>query len=64
MSVTLTIAQAGPALAVQDLGRPGWRAQGLTKGGAADPMAIYEGAALLGQSPELAVIEMLSLIHI
>ncbi len=58
MSVTLTIAQAGPALAVQDLGRPGWRAQGLTKGGAADPMAIYEGAALLGQSPELAVIEM------
>ena len=43
MSVTLTIAQAGPALAVQDLGRPGWRAQGLTKGGAADPMAYMKG---------------------
>ncbi|WP_340287671.1 urea amidolyase [Sulfitobacter pontiacus] len=58
MSATLTISQAGPALTIQDMGRPGWRAQGLTKGGAADPVALYEGAALLGQSPELAVIEM------
>jgi biotin-dependent carboxylase-like uncharacterized protein len=58
MTVTLTIAQAGPALTVQDLGRPGWLAQGLTKGGAADPVAVYEGAALLGQSPDLAAIEM------
>ena len=58
MSATLTISQAGPALTIQDMGRPGWRAQGLTKGGAADPVALYEGAALLGQPPELAVIEM------
>jgi allophanate hydrolase len=58
MTATLTIAQAGPALTIQDLGRPGWRAQGLTKGGAADPVAVYEGATLLGQSPNLAVIEM------
>ena len=59
MTATLTIAQAGPALTIQDLGRPGWRAQGLTKGGAADPIAVYEGAALLGQSPDLAMIEMI-----
>lgn len=58
MSATLTIAQAGPALTIQDMGRPGWRAQGLTKGGAADPIALYEGAVLLGQSPECAAIEM------
>lgn len=58
MSAFLNILQAGPALTIQDLGRPGWRAQGLTKGGAADPVSVYEGAALLGQSPALAVIEM------
>ena len=58
MTTTLTIVQAGPALTIQDLGRAGWLAQGLTKGGAADPVAIYEGAALLGQSPDLAAIEM------
>ncbi|MEX0311300.1 MAG: biotin-dependent carboxyltransferase family protein, partial [Tateyamaria sp.] len=32
--------------------------KGLTRGGAADRLAIYEGAALLGQSTELAVLEM------
>ncbi len=58
MTATLSIVQAGPALTIQDLGRPGWRAQGLTRGGAADPLAVHEGAALLGQSPDLAVIEM------
>jgi 5-oxoprolinase (ATP-hydrolysing) subunit C len=58
MTTTLTIAQAGPALTIQDRGRAGWLAQGLTKGGAADLVAVYEGAALLGQSPDLAVIEM------
>ncbi|EEB85832.1 biotin-dependent carboxyltransferase family protein [Roseobacter sp. GAI101] len=58
MTTTLTIVQAGPALTIQDLGRAGWLAQGLTKGGAADPVAIHEGAALLGQSPDLAAIEM------
>lgn len=58
MSATLTIAQAGPSLTIQDMGRSGWRAQGLTKGGAADLVALYEGAALLGQSPNLAAIEM------
>lgn len=58
MSATLTITQAGPALTIQDTGRTGWRAQGLTKGGAADLVALHEGAAVLGQAPDLAVIEM------
>jgi allophanate hydrolase len=58
MSAQLTITQAGPAMTLQDQGRTGYRAQGLTVGGAADRTALFEGAALLGQSPEHAVIEM------
>jgi allophanate hydrolase len=54
----LTILSAGPALTLQDLGRSGYLAYGLTRGGAADVRALYEGAALLGQSPGLAAIEM------
>lgn len=58
MSARLTITQAGPAMTLQDPGRPGYRAQGMTIGGAADLTALYEGAALLGQSPDCAAIEM------
>ncbi|MEM9966657.1 MAG: biotin-dependent carboxyltransferase family protein [Pseudomonadota bacterium] len=58
MTAHLTIHQAGPAMSVQDLGRPGFRALGLTSGGAADRTALYEGTALLGQAPNCAVIEM------
>lgn len=58
MSRHLTIHQAGPAMTLQDLGRPGYRALGLTQGGAADLTALYEGAALLGQKPDSAAIEM------
>lgn len=58
MSGHLDIVQAGPGLSLQDLGRPGFRAQGLTIGGAADPVALYEGAAILGQSANLAALEM------
>lgn len=58
MTATLTIHHAGPALSVQDQGRPGYRAQGLTIGGAADRLALFEGAALLGQSAEFAALEM------
>lgn len=58
MTGHLTIVQAGPALSLQDQGRPGYRAQGLTIGGAADRSALFEGAALLGQSPTHAAIEM------
>jgi len=58
MSGTLTIQQGGPTLSVQDLGRPGYRAQGLTIAGAMDTLALHEGAALLRQDPGLAAIEM------
>ncbi|MEJ8562890.1 biotin-dependent carboxyltransferase family protein [Yoonia sp. GPGPB17] len=56
---TLTVHSAGPGLTVQDLGRPGWQAQGLPTGGAADPLALLEGAALLGLNPADAVVEMM-----
>ena len=55
---TLTIHRAGPAMTVQDLGREGYLSIGLPRGGAADRKAICESAALLGQSPDHAVIEM------
>ena len=58
MSAHLSIEQAGPAMSIQDRGRPGFRALGLTLGGAADAVALAEGAALLGQSRDCAVIEM------
>lgn len=55
----LSIISAGNGLTVQDLGRPGWKAQGLSTGGAADPFALLEAAALLGSAPTQAVIEMM-----
>ncbi len=58
MTAHLTVQLAGPAMTLQDLGRPGYRAQGMTVGGAADPTALYEGAALLGQPPTHTAIEM------
>lgn len=58
MSRALTLLQAGPGVSVQDRGRTGLLAQGLSRGGAADPVALHEGAALLGQPPECAAVEM------
>ena len=58
MSGSLIVHQAGPTLSVQDFGRPGYMAFGLSQGGAADRLALAEGAALLGQNPEFAVLEM------
>ena len=49
MSRALIIHRAGPGVTVQDMGRPGYLAFGLSRGGAADRLALYEGAALLGQ---------------
>lgn len=54
----LRVHQVGPGVAVQDLGRAGFLAKGLTRGGAADRLAVLEGAALLRQSRDLAVLEM------
>lgn len=54
----LTIRRADGLLSVQDMGRPGHLAQGLSRGGAMDRLALIEAAALLGQSAPLAGIEM------
>ena len=58
MSRALILREAGPGLTVQDLGREGWLAEGLSRGGAADRLAHLEGAALLGQGPDRASVEM------
>lgn len=50
--------RVGPSVTVQDQGRPGRLAQGLSCGGAADLLALAEGAALLRQSPDLAALEL------
>jgi biotin-dependent carboxylase-like uncharacterized protein len=54
----LVVQQIGPGVAIQDLGRPGYLAMGLTRGGAADVRAVHEGAALLKQSATCAALEM------
>lgn len=61
MNPYLKILAAGPAMSIQDLGRQGHLADGLTHGGAADRLALYEGAALLGQSAACASIEMVGM---
>jgi 5-oxoprolinase (ATP-hydrolysing) subunit C len=58
MSRALILHETGPGVTVQDLGRPGWLAEGLSRGGAADRLALLEGAALLGQGAENAALEM------
>ncbi|WP_305970893.1 MULTISPECIES: biotin-dependent carboxyltransferase family protein [unclassified Mameliella] len=51
----LEILQAGPGATVQDGGRPGYMALGLSRGGAADRLALAEGAALLRQPVRTAL---------
>ncbi|MEY8097754.1 biotin-dependent carboxyltransferase family protein [Falsihalocynthiibacter sp. S25ZX9] len=58
MSGTLTIERAGPSMSVQDLGRPNHIAQGLSAGGAADRLALFEATALLGLPDVIPAIEM------
>ena len=58
MSRALIIHRAGPQVTVQDRGRPGLLGQGLSQGGAADPVALHEGAALLRQPVSHAALEM------
>ncbi|WP_171133812.1 MULTISPECIES: biotin-dependent carboxyltransferase family protein [unclassified Ruegeria] len=59
--MSLRVQAIGPACTVQDLGRSGYLDRGLSRSGAADVLALYEGAALLGQSPDLAQLEMAGL---
>lgn len=58
MSAQLIIHRAGPGVTVQDQGRRGYLDAGLSRGGAADRLALAEGAALLGQDPDKAALEM------
>ncbi len=51
----------GPACTLQDMGRPGLLALGVSRGGAMDVLALAEGAALLGQDSSLAALEMAGL---
>jgi len=55
---SLLVKRAGPALTIQDMGRCGNLAFGLSRGGAADKRALHEGAALLRQKADLAALEM------
>lgn len=57
----LLVREAGLRACVQDLGRPGWQGQGVAEGGAVDPRALAEGAALLAQAPGLAALELVGL---
>ena len=57
MSV-LQVIRADGVLTVQDPGRPGHIAQGLSRGGAMDRLALIEAAALLGRTEVPAGIEM------
>jgi biotin-dependent carboxylase-like uncharacterized protein len=54
----LIIDRAGPGLTVQDLGRPHGMGLGLSRGGAADRLGFLTGAALVGNLPDAAALEM------
>ncbi|MGR3513076.1 MAG: 5-oxoprolinase subunit C family protein [Paracoccaceae bacterium] len=56
--IEMRVHRGGSHLTVQDLGRAGFMAAGLSRGGAMDRLAVQEGAALLGQCVEAAAIEM------
>lgn len=56
----LHVLSAGPGVTVQDAGRSGYLAQGLSRGGALDRLALAEGAALLRQ-PVGAALEMVGM---
>jgi len=58
MTAALIVRRAGPAMMIQDLGRCGAMAFGISAGGAADRRAVVEGAVLLGQGTHCAVLEM------
>lgn len=57
--MTLMVLRAGPSALVQDLGRPGRAALGVTASGAADRAAAALALRCLGTDPEAAVLEVL-----
>lgn len=53
----IEVLAAPPYLTVQDLGRTGFRAQGVPVGGAMDPWALATANVLVGNAPEAAALE-------
>ncbi|MEQ8653825.1 MAG: biotin-dependent carboxyltransferase family protein [Kiloniellales bacterium] len=61
MTAQLEVLSAGPSITVQDRGRPGFQRYGVAGGGALDPYALAEGAALLGNPGDAAALELFGL---
>jgi biotin-dependent carboxylase-like uncharacterized protein len=55
---SLTVVAPGLLTTVQDLGRPGFGAGGISPSGAADPVALQLGNLLVGNAPGAAALEM------
>jgi allophanate hydrolase len=58
MTAILTLQKAGPGITLQDGGRPGMARLGLSRGGAADRLALLEATALLNADAPLPAFEM------
>lgn len=57
--MTLIVIRTGLQALIQDLGRPGFAAMGVSRSGAFDRRALSQGNALLGNGPDAAGIEIL-----
>ncbi len=55
---SLLVENSGLLTTVQDLGRPGYGALGVSPSGAADPVALQLGNVLVGNAPGAAALEM------
>jgi antagonist of KipI len=58
MSAFLEVVSPGMLSTIQDRGRPGRQADGVTPGGAMDPFALQAGNLLLGNEPGAAALEI------
>jgi allophanate hydrolase len=58
MTDFMRIITIGAGTTIQDLGRLGWHGMGISQSGALDAWALYENGALLGQTPNCAVLEL------
>lgn len=54
----LRVIEPGMLTTVQDLGRPGWTAKGVARGGAADTLSLRIGNRLIGNNDGAAALEM------
>ncbi|HEX5176012.1 MAG TPA: biotin-dependent carboxyltransferase family protein [Chthoniobacteraceae bacterium] len=54
----ITVVRAGPLTSVQDLGRPGYRALGVSRGGALDLRAAQVANLLVGNPAEAGLLEI------